>query len=223
METGAPDYERPMYGTSPNSDGTSFFGGYSGNFFLFFSRRWTNGGRGLLVRRSINRLLLCVFPVQASHYLPVHLGPASNDPSSSSSPPHPPRRRAFTPRSGALDSLSAVVVTVICRYAAGVRRTAVLLLCWRISLGGQGGAGGPCRVFPLVSRAVNAVVVVFLGGQGGGDCPCCGFPLVSGAVNKIVLGAFDKPAVVVEVGGVHVVVVVVAVGDQTVGHLVTER
>ena len=65
-----------MYGISPNSDGTSFFGGYSRKFFLFFfSRRWTNGGRGLLVRRSINRLLLCVFPVQASHYLPVHFGP----------------------------------------------------------------------------------------------------------------------------------------------------
>jgi len=42
---------------------------------FFFSTRWTNGGRGLLVRRSVNRLLLCVFRVQASHYLPVHLGP----------------------------------------------------------------------------------------------------------------------------------------------------
>jgi len=114
-------------------------------------------------------------------------------------------------------------VTVICGYAAGVRRTAFLLLCWRISLGGQGGAGRPCRVLPLASGAINAVVVGFLGGQGGGGCPCCGFPLVSGAANKIVVGAFDKTAVVVEVGGVKVVVVVVAVGDQPVVLLVTER
>jgi len=112
---------------------------------------------------------------------------------------------------------------VICGYAADVHRTAVLLLCWRISLGGQGGAGGPCRDFPLVSGAVNAVVVVFLAGQGGGGCPCWGFPLVSGAVNQIVIGAFGISAVVVEVGGVQVVVVVIAVGDQPVVLLVSER
>ena len=45
---------------------------------------------------------------------------------------------------------------------------------------------------------------------------------MSGALNKIAVGVFNKPAVVVEVGGVQVVVVVVAVGDQPVVLLVSE-
>jgi len=45
---------------------------------------------------------------------------------------------------------------------------------------------------------------------------------VSGAVSKIVVGAFDEAAVVVEVGGVQVVVVA-AVWDQPVVPSMTER
>jgi len=215
---------RRVYGTSPNSDVTTFFGGYRGKFFHFFFLhtldQWRTRTAGPPFRQQTS---LVRVPCASLSLSPRALGATpSDDPASSSSPPPPPRRRAFTPRSGALDSLSAVVVTVMCEYAVGVRRTAVLLLCWRISLGGQGGAGGPCQGFPLVSGAVIAVVVVFLGGQGGGGYPCCGFPLVSGAVSKIVVGAFDEAAVVVEVRGVQVVVVA-AVRDQPVVLSMTER
>jgi len=108
----------------------------------------------------------------------AHRATPSDDPLSSFWLPPPPRRRAFTPRRGTLDSLSEVVVTLICGYAVDMHRTAVLLLCWRISLGGQRrcwwsvsrssvGFGGGQRVRRRFSRRSRRWWLPVLGSSAG--------------------------------------------------------
>ena len=70
--------------------------------------------------------------------------------------------------------------------------------------------------------SVNADFLLYLGGHSNGGALRWEFRLVSAAGNKILVGAFDKPAVMVDMGGVQVAVTL-TVEDQPVVLLVGER